>query len=73
MANTARARVNAVPCAVLARDKGHTALSFFAGKRAPTDHQNLLERGLPAIRATRFVRHTALSFFAGKPGSNRQP
>ena len=39
--------------------------------RSPTEAvRSLWERGLPAIRAMRFVRQTALSFFAGKPGSN---
>jgi len=41
------------------RSGRYTASSFIAGKRAPTDHQNLLERGLPAIRAPRSGMRTA--------------
>ena len=41
--------VRCLPAITATRFVRHTALSFFAGKRAPTDHQNLLERGLPAI------------------------
>ncbi|KFE54793.1 hypothetical protein IV01_14545 [Pseudomonas syringae] len=50
----------------------HTAFTFIAGKRAPTDERrNLWERCLPAIWATRFFRQTALSFITSKLGSYR--
>jgi hypothetical protein len=40
--------------------------------RSPTEEMRFLwERGLPAIRAMRFVRQTALSFFIGKPHSHK--